>query len=204
MDGTGRQNGKAFDSLLNPTLRPATSHLASLVGFCVAVIVRRRGRGDRLLHFLRDIVVSAVRYLVQTLSLSALPPSLLEFRCGQNNAVPPSLLPSPVRKISVRARCRCPERAWSRCAVSFDPLNRGRRRNEGTKGSRRRRERERERGGESHYQSDKGERKQGSTVVWRGSRPTADRGRRTSLQRSPSSFRPPSPRPRSTDRPDCC
>ena len=34
-----------------------------------------------------------------------------------------------------------------------------------------------ERGGESHYQSDKGERKQGSTVVWRGSRPTADRGR---------------------------
>ena len=77
--GTGRQNGKAFDSLLNPTLRPATSHLASLVGFCVAAIVRRRGHGDRLLHFLRDIVVSAVRYLVQTLSLSpslSLPPRI--------------------------------------------------------------------------------------------------------------------------------
>ena len=35
---------------------------------------------------------------------------------------------------------------------------------------------ERERGGESHYQSDKGERKQGSTVVWRGSRPRIEGG----------------------------
>ena len=89
MDGTGRQNGKAFDSLLNPTLRPATSHLASLVGFCVAVIVRRRGHGHRLLHFLRDIVVSAVRYLVQTLSLS-LPPriQMRSKQCGPS--FPPS------------------------------------------------------------------------------------------------------------------
>ena len=68
MDGTGRQNGKAFDSLLNPTLRPATSHLA-------VIVRRRRGQGDRLLHFLRDIVVSEVRYLVQTLSLSLSPSS---------------------------------------------------------------------------------------------------------------------------------
>ena len=93
MDGTGRQNGKAFDSLLNPTLRPATSHLASLVGFCVAVIVRRRGRGDRLLHFLRDIVVPAVRYLVQTLSLSALSPSSNSDAVKTMRSLLPSFLP---------------------------------------------------------------------------------------------------------------
>ena len=129
--GTGRQNGKAFDSLLNPTLRPATSHLASLVGFCVAVIVRRRGRGDRLLHFLRDIVVSAVRYLVQTLSL----PPRIQMRSKQcGPSFPPSF---PCEKDLRASEVQVP-RAWSRrAAVSFDPLNHGRRRNEGTKGSRR-------------------------------------------------------------------